>query len=101
MGLAVVADEGAGDVGDAVEEEDGGGGVRGEAPAGGVGVAEAAVGVGGAVGIALGHGANAKTGRVRGRQGRTTGVGHGEGGRVNVRLGGADVFEGIRAALTA
>ena len=30
MGLAVVADEGAGDVGDAVEEEDGGGGVRGE-----------------------------------------------------------------------
>ena len=30
VGLAVVVDEGAGDVGDAVQEEDGGGGVRGE-----------------------------------------------------------------------
>ena len=46
-GLAVVADEEAGDVDDAVEWEDGGGGVQGKAPAGGVGVAEAAHWVGG------------------------------------------------------
>ena len=46
-GRVVVADEEATDVDDAVEWEDGGGGVQGKVPANGVGVAEAAHWVGG------------------------------------------------------
>ena len=53
-GLAMVADKDAGDLDDAVEKEDGGGGFRGEVPTGGVGVAEANVEVGGVVGLTLG-----------------------------------------------
>ena len=50
-------------------------------------------------------GPGGRAAHVRGCHGRADGVGHGEGGRVDVRLGGSGragmlaVFKGIRAAL--
>ena len=50
-------------------------------------------------------GPGGRAAHVRGCHGRADGVGHGEGGRVDVRLGGSGragmpaVFEGIRAVL--